>query len=342
MNENPNNQPRRSAARKQMAKALWYVAPGMLQLQVDTLLPVTEGNVRIRMAFSGISRGTERLILQGAVPESEYQSMRAPFQSGDFPFPIKYGYSAAGEVVAGPAELIGEHVFCLYPHQDQFIVPETSIALVPKNIPLRRATLAANMETALNAIWDAGAGPGDRISVIGAGVVGLLTAHLASRIPGTSVTIIDTNSTRGAIAEAIGLGFAAPDQAPNDCDIVFHTSSSESGLQTAIACAGMEATIIEMSWYGDRPVSVQLGGAVHSRRLRLISSQVGQISPTHRPRWSYNRRLSKAITLLDAPILDRIVDQEIQFDEAPKLLPIVLDKDYQELPPVIRYPSSPE
>ena len=342
MTETENQPVRRSLARKQMAKALWHIAPGTLQLQVETLLPVTDGNVRVRTAFSGVSRGTERLIMNGAVPASEYETMRAPFQSGDFPFPVKYGYSAAGEIVAGPPDLLGKHAFCLYPHQDQFIVPANAITLIPPNIPLRRATLAANMETALNAVWDSGAGPGDQICVVGAGTVGLLTAHLAARIPGTSVTVVDTNETRRAPAEHLGAAFALPESAPDNCDVVFHTSASSGGLQTAIECAGLEAVVVEMSWSGDQPTSVVLGGAVHSRRLRLISSQVGQVSPSRRPRWSHGRRLKQAIELLDDPALDHLTANEIAFSQSPTRLPHVLDRDYLDLPPVIRYDDQPE
>ena len=339
MPHNSSPSSRRSLASKQLARSLWHVAPGTAEIQIETLSPPQDGYARIKTLYSGISRGTERLIANGAVPQSEWQTMRAPFQTGEFPFPVKYGYSAAGQVVEGPNELLNAHVFCLYPHQDQFVAPIDSLVLIPDNIPPRRATLAANMETALNANWDAGTAPGDNIVIIGGGIVGLLTAHLAARIPGTTVTLIDTNLERRSIAQVLGFGFASPENMPENADVVFHTSASGPGLQTAIACAGTEATVIEMSWYGDAPISVQFGGAMHSRRLLLLSSQVGRVSPSHRARWNFRRRLAKAVELLDEPALDQLVADEIAFDEAPEKLPIVFDKDYLKLPPVIAYPG---
>jgi NADPH:quinone reductase-like Zn-dependent oxidoreductase len=323
------------------ARALWYVEKGVVELRSALLPPLTSGEVRVRTLFSGISRGTERLVLGGAIGRSEWERMRCPMQEGDFPFPVKYGYCAAGVVEDGPAELVGRNVFCLHPHQDVFQVPADRLAPIPEGIGPRRATLAANMETALNALWDSGAGPGDRIVVVGAGVVGLLVAALAARLPGAAVTAVDPETSRRPLAEALGTAFAAPGDAPGEADVVFHASASSAGLDTAIGCAGMEATIVEMSWYGDKPVEARLGGAFHSRRLRLVSSQVGQVSPARRPRWDYRRRMATALGLLDAPALDLLVAEEIAFEDAPRELPRVLapgpGAGAHGLAPVIRY-----
>ena len=327
----------RSTARKQMARALWHIAPGRTQLQIETLLPAAHDEVLVETAYTGISRGTERLVSQGLVPKAEWQNMRAPFQAGDFPFPVKYGYSAAGRVVDGPQELLDANVFCLFPHQDQFVVPASTVVSIPPGVPPRRATLAANMETALNAVWDAAAGPGDRIAVVGAGIVGLLTAHLTNRFAGTDVSLIDTNPARRSVADMLGVAFRSPDNAPEDCDIVFHTSATAAGLETAIACAGMEATVVEMSWYGERAVTVGLGGALHSRRLRIVSSQVGQVSATRRPRWTYRRRLAKALALLDDAVLDHLVDRDVAFTDLPDQLATILNTEHSDLPPVVSY-----
>lgn len=328
---------RRSLGKMQVARALWYVRPGVVELRTAPLGPPRPGEARIRTLFSGISRGTERLVSQGAVPRSERQRMRAPLQQGDFPFPVKYGYCATGTVEDGPPELLGRAVFCLHPHQDVFTAPIDMLVPLPEGVPARRATLAANMETALNGLWDAAAGPGDHIAVIGAGIVGLLVAHLAARLPGAEVTVVDTNPARQGIAEALGATFALPATAPQDADLVFHASATAEGLATAIAAAGPEAAIIELSWYGDQAVPVPLGGAFHSRRLKLVSSQVGQVSATRRPRWSYRRRLEKALALLTNAALDALVVTEIPFDEAPKLLPEALMGDAAGLAPVLRY-----
>jgi NADPH:quinone reductase-like Zn-dependent oxidoreductase len=321
------------------ARALWYAAKGVVDLREAPLMPLGPDEARVRTLFSGISRGTERLVLDGAVGRSEWERMRCPMQEGEFPFPVKYGYCAAGVVEDGREELVGRKVFCLHPHQDVFHVSIDRLAAIPDQVPVRRATLAANMETALNALWDSGAGPGDRIVVVGAGVVGLLVAALAARLPGAEVSVVDVDAGRRSLAEAIGARFALSDEAAQGADVVFHASASAAGLNSAIDCAGLEGTIVELSWYGDRPVEARLGGAFHSRRLKLVSSQVGQVSPGRRTRWSYRRRMDAAMRLLDQPALDRLVAEEIAFDDAPGELPRILAPDAQGLAPVIRYPQ---
>jgi threonine dehydrogenase-like Zn-dependent dehydrogenase len=319
------------------ARALWYAAPGVVELRTQSLPSLAPGEARVRTLYSGISRGTERLVLQGAVGRSEWQRMRCPMQEGAFPFPVKYGYCAVGVVEEGSANLLGRQVFCLHPHQDGFNAPADRLAPIPAAIPARRATLAANMETALNALWDSGAGPGDRIVVVGAGVAGLLVVSLAARLPGAAVTVVDVEKGRRPLAAALGARFALPAEAPGEADVVFHASASAAGLNTAIACAGLEATIVEMSWYGDRPVEVGLGGAFHSRRLRLVSSQVGQVSPGRRPRWDFPRRMQAALNLLDLPALDLLVAEELAFEDGPRELPRLLAAGASGLAPVIRY-----
>ncbi|MBX9588630.1 MAG: zinc-binding alcohol dehydrogenase [Hyphomonadaceae bacterium] len=330
---------RRSTGKVRVARALWYVGKGTAELRTARLLPAAPGEALVRALFSGISRGTERLVLEGGIGRSEWERMRCPMQEGSFPFPVKYGYCATGVVEDGPADIVGRKVFCLHPHQNFFTVPVTALAPIPDDVPARRATLAANMETALNALWDSGAGPGDRIVVVGAGIVGLLVAALAARLPAATVTAVDLDQSRRPLAESLGAAFAKPATAPADADIVFHCSATSAGLNTAIACAGLEAAIVELSWYGSKPVEVELGGAFHSRRLKLVSSQVGMVSPSRRPRWDYRRRLSAALRLLAEPALDALVKEEIAFDEAPKRLPQILAPGTHGLAPVIRYPD---
>jgi threonine dehydrogenase-like Zn-dependent dehydrogenase len=278
----------------------------------------------VRALHGALSRGTERLIFSGRVPATEYGRMRAPFMAGEFPFPVKYGYINVGRVEDGAPELIGRTVFALFPHQTMFTVPAAAAIPIPDGVPPARAVLAANMETALNALWDAGPGPADRIAVVGAGVLGALVAWLAGRIPGTEVTLVDIEATRVALARALGVGFALPDQAPDDCDLVVHASASPAGLATALRLAGQEATVLELSWYGAGEVTVPLGGAFHSRRLRLVSSQVGGIAPSHRARWDYRRRLTAALALLVDPVLDGLIAPAIRFDDLPARLPDLL------------------
>ncbi len=329
---------RRSTGKTRVARAVWYAGKGAVELRAAPLPRPQPDEAVVRTLFSGISRGTERLVFNGEVGRSEWERMRCPNQEGAFPFPVKYGYCATGVVEVGPGELIGRTVFCLHPHQDHFNAAVTSLVPVPDNVPARRATLTANMETALNALWDSGAGPGDRIVVVGAGVVGLLVAALAARLPGADVTSVDVDETRRSIALSLGAKFAQPQEAPGDADIVFHASATAAGLDSAIRCAGFEGTIVEMSWYGDKPVQVGLGGAFHSRRLKLVSSQVGHVSAGRRPRWTHRRRVETAVGLLaEIPALDALVAEEIAFEDAARERPRILGPAGRGLAPVIRY-----
>ncbi len=320
------------------AQALWYVGPGQAEIRSEAVAALGPGDVHVQALYGGISRGTERLVFTGAVPASEYERMRVPFMAGDFPFPVKYGYATVGRVVAGPDTLVGRTAFALHPHQTAFTLPADRIVPLPAGVPARRGVLAANMETALNALWDAAPGPADRIAVVGAGVVGCLCAWLAAKLPGAAVTLVDINKSRAAVAAALGARFAVPDGAPEDCDLVIHASASGAGLATALRLAGNEATVLELSWYGEGEVAVPLGAAFHSRRLRLISSQVGQVSPSHRPRWSHDRRLAAALALLADPALDALMMPAIDFDHLPAELPRILAGADGVLCQLIRYP----
>lgn len=327
---------RRSAGQIVVARALWYVKPERAELRTERLAPPPPGHARVATRYSAISRGTERLVAAGAVPPSEWPTMRAPLQGGEFPFPVKYGYSATGTVTAGPEDLLGTEVFCLHPHQDQFHAPVSMLVPIPAPVPLRRATLGANMETALNAHWDAGTAPGDRVAVVGAGIVGLLTAFLAARIAGTRVLISDIDPERAAVASKLGLEFSEPGKCGTDNTIVFHTSATAHGLQSALDAAGFEGRVIDLSWYGTKPVTVNLGGAFHSRRLQLISSQVGHVAPRMRASLSHRQRLATALALLDDSRLDCLVAGETPFETlADTMLPIL--NSSHALPPIISY-----
>jgi threonine dehydrogenase-like Zn-dependent dehydrogenase len=299
------------------ARQFWIRSPGLGEIVAAPLSPRQEGEVLVRALYSGISRGTEALVFRGEVPASQHQAMRAPFQEGSFPGPVKYGYSSVGEVVQGPNGMVGRPVFCLYPHQDVYCVPAASVCPLPPGVPAARAVLAANMETALNATWDARAAPGDRIVVIGAGVVGLLVAWLVQRTAGADVLVHDIDAGRARVADALDLRFTLESPAGADADLVVHASGSESGLCTALETAGVEATVLELSWYGTRPVSLPLGEAFHSRRLTLKSSQVGRIPPDRAPRWTHRRRLTKALELLLDPRLDVLISGESAFEDLP-------------------------
>jgi 2-desacetyl-2-hydroxyethyl bacteriochlorophyllide A dehydrogenase len=303
------------------AHAFWVVAPGRGEIRRESPAPPSASDVVVRTLFSGISRGTESLVFHGRVPPSEYQRMRAPFQQGDFPAPVKYGYANVGRVEEGPPALVGRMVFSLYPHQTRFVVPAEAVHVVPDDVPARRAVLAANMETALNGVWDATILPGHRVAVVGAGTVGCLAAWLASRIPLCDVELVDTNPARAEAAHALGVVFASPDTATGEADVVIHTSGAGAGLETALGLAGMEATVADLSWYGDHIVSLPLGGAFQSRRLTIKSSQVGQVAPGQRARWTTGRRLDAALRLLSDPVLDALLTGETAFQHLPDAMP---------------------
>jgi threonine dehydrogenase-like Zn-dependent dehydrogenase len=319
------------------ASAFWVTSPGRGEIRCETLQHPGAGQLRVRTLYSGISRGTESLVFSGRVPESEYGRMRAPFQAGEFPGPVKYGYSSVGVVDAGPPEWLDRRVFCLYPHQDRYVVPIEAVHPLPDDVPAGRAVLAANMETALNGAWDAAPLIGDEVRVIGAGVVGCLTAWLLGRIPGCRVELVDLQPGRAAVARALGVAFATPATARGEADRVIHASGSAAGLALALELAATEALVLEMSWFGDRPVSLDLGAAFHSRRLTLRASQVGQLPPQQRPRWDHRRRLSLALALLAAPELDVLISGESTLHELPARMPELADSGGATLCHRIRY-----
>jgi NADPH:quinone reductase-like Zn-dependent oxidoreductase len=323
---------------EEVARALWYSEPGQAEIRQETLAPPELGQVRVRALCGAISRGTEALVLAGRVPESEFERMRAPFMAGHFPFPVKYGYATVGRIEGGTEALLGRTVFTLHPHQDFFNIPAGAAIVLPENLPPHRAVLAANMETALNAVWDAAPGPADRIAIVGAGVVGSLVAYLCGRIPGADVTLVDINPARAELARSLGVSFAKPETAKGECDLVVHASGNPAGLGTALALAGEEATVLELSWYGDASVPAPLGGAFHSRRLRLVSSQVGQIALSHRPRWTHGRRLAAALTLLADARLDALLAPAVAFQDLPRRLPDILDAKSGVLCQSVTYP----
>ena len=279
----------------------------------------------MRALYSGISRGTESLVFEGKVPPSEYVTMRAPFQEGTLPGPVKYGYSSVGRVEAADADvpsgsLLGQTVFCLFPHQDVYNVRASGVTPLPPGLPPGRAVLAANMETAVNALWDSGASAGDRIVVIGAGVVGLLIAHLCSRLPGAQVLAVDKNPSKAGAARALDIPFTVEPKETADADVVFHASGSPAGLRTALGIAGPQATVVEASWYGDESVCLPLGQGFHSRRLTIRSSQVGNVPPARVPRWSTSRRMRLALSLLLDDRLDALITGDSPFDDLPAVM----------------------
>ncbi|MBH98670.1 MAG: dehydrogenase [Rhodospirillaceae bacterium] len=305
---------------KKSVSAFWIANPGMGEIRTHPIEKPREGEVGIKTLYSAISRGTESLVFNGNVPISEFDRMRAPFQEGNFPGPVKYGYINVGIIDQGPEKFLGKSVFCLYPHQTYYVVPEEHVYVLPDNVPEKRAVLTANMEAAVNGLWDATPKIGDRITIVGGGILGFLFAWLTAPIPGCAVEIVDTNTDKAPIADALNIPFKHPSEIRPNSDLVIHTTGTSDGLSVCLQCAGFEAKIIEMSWFGNQQVSVPLGEKFHSQRLTLQSSQVSSIPALQQGRWSSRRRMELALRLLSDPDLDALITGESHFDELPNLM----------------------
>ncbi|MFT4795271.1 MAG: NADPH:quinone reductase-like Zn-dependent oxidoreductase [Paracoccaceae bacterium] len=317
--------------------ALWHIAPGVSELRPAAL---GTGAALVRMTHSALSRGTERLVRAGRVPGDQHAAMRGPAQEGDFPFPVKYGYCAVGVVEQGPPHLIDRHVFALHPHQTHFRADPAMLLPLPPGLPPARATLTANMETALNAIWDARIGPGDRVAVIGAGAVGCLVARLAARHPGAQVFLTDTIAARARIASELAVTFleVGRDQTPQDMDVVLECSATAGGMAAGLGMLGLEGTLVSVGWHGSGTTPLPLGGAFHSKRLRILSSQVGRIPPDRAPRWDYRRRMGVAARLLaEDPALDALIGGAARFADLPRALDHLLSPDAPGVTSVVTY-----
>lgn len=318
------------------AEALFYSARGRAELRPVRLAPMGPGDVEVRTLFSALSRGTERLVFEGRVPPSEHARMRAPFQEGEFPFPVKYGYAAVGRVEAGPDDLLGRHVFCLHPHQARFRVPAEAVVPLPEDVPPGRAVLAANAETALNAIWDAGLAGHERVLVLGAGLLGCLIAAFLSRTH-RSLIVTDKLAERVAALADFPVRFMSTEALGDDFDVVFHTTASAEGLQTALDALAFEGRVIELSWFGEGQVPLRLGGAFHARRLSIRASQVGHVAPSHRATTSRRDRLAEALGRLADPRLDRLITGEVRFRDLPAEIPRLLARDAPGIASRVRY-----
>jgi 2-desacetyl-2-hydroxyethyl bacteriochlorophyllide A dehydrogenase len=322
-----------------MERAFWIGSPRHGELRQVTLPPVGPGETVVRTLFSGVSKGTETLVFRGEVPPSQYQAMRAPFQEGDFPGPVKYGYLNVGIVEDGPAEWAGRLVFCLFPHQTRYVVPASALTVVPDDVPAERAVLAGTVETAVNAVWDAAPLVGDRIAVVGAGMVGCSVAGVLAGLPGARVQLVDVDTSRAAVADAFGVGFATPEDAEGECDLVVHASATPAGLRRSLELLATEGEVVELSWYGDRTVDLSLGEAFHSRRLAIRSSQVGAIAPARRVRRTYADRLALALKLLANPAFDVLITGQSEFAELPGVLRALADGELSALCHRIHYDS---
>lgn len=302
------------------ARAYWTVAPGHGEIRGERLEPPGPGEVLVRATASGVSRGSELLVHRGGVPASVAARMRAPFQVGDLAGgAVKYGYLSVGVVEDGEPGWVGRRVFCLHPHQDRYVVPVTALTALPDDVPDRRAVLLGTLETAVNALWDGRPLLGDRVAVVGAGMVGACVTALLARMPLGRLEVVEPDEGRGRTAASFGARWVRPEDATPGCDLVLHCSATGEGLQRALELLDDEAEVVELSWHGDRPVTLDLGADFHSRRLRLRASQVSRVSP-HRAARGRAGRMEVALRAAADPALDRLLAGPTPFEELPRLM----------------------
>lgn len=313
------------------ALAFWLREPGCGEIRSVQLPPVGPADVLVRTVRTAISRGTESVVFSGRVPPSQWEAMRAPFQEGGFPGPVKYGYLSVGVVELGPSHLVGRTVFCLHPHQTAYVVPASAVTVVPSDVPVARAVLTGLVETAVNALWDAAPMLGDRVAVVGGGALGCCVARLLARFPGVSVTLVDVDPARADVAAALGVRFARPEEAPDGLDLVVHASATSEGLQRSLELLAPEGTVVELSWYGDRETTLSLGGAFHSGRLSVRSSQVGSVAADRRGRRTTAERLELALDLLRDRRFDALLTGRSPFTELPEVMPRLVSGDLPAL-----------
>jgi len=315
--------------------ALWHLSPQESLIRTQPVPSIGDGQCRIEASYSLISSGTETLVASGQVPAELHHSMQVPYMDGDFSLPVKYGYSLVGKVVEGSQSLLGKYVHLLHPHQSDCVVNEKDVTVIPKGIPPERAVLASNLETALNAIWDSGLSAGDRVLVVGMGLVGSLVAHFSRQFPATQVQVAENNSVRQTLVNKQGFQLHNPPDTP--FDVAFHTSGSSTGLQTCIDAVGNEGKVTELSWYGIRSAEIKLGGSFHQQRKQIISSQVSQLPPHQQARWDYRRRKQTVLELLQDNRWDQFLTATVDFADTPQLFDKLRQGDRSQLSWTIRY-----
>ena len=308
------------------AQAYWVTESGHGELRPEAIPTPGPKEALVRTLYSGVSRGTERVVHEGRVPERVADLMHAPHQEGDFPGPVKYGYLSVGVVEQGPDNWIGKTVFSLHPHQDFYVVPTNQLTAIPDDVPARRAVLTGIVEVAINALWEAGPRLGDRVAVVGGGLVGGVLAAILRKYPLGRLQLVDADTDKRDLAEKLNINFALPDEAVNDCDIVFHCSASNEGLKLSLQLAGDDSDVIELSWFADKEVTLPLGEDFHARRLTIRSSQVGAVALPRRHRRTNAQRLQIAAATLKDPVFDTFLSSECQFQNLPTTLVKLFEK----------------
>lgn len=313
------------------ATALWHTNNRATELKP---IELDEAGVLIRSLYSLISTGTERLVAQGGVPAELQEKMRVPGMQGQFSFPLTYGYSLVGQVEALGHVLHHKYVHLLHPHQSAVHWPAEQLSVIPEGIPPLRATLASNLETVVNAVWDSQVQVGSRVLVVGFGMIGALLSRVLAQIPAIELVVVETNDERKLLAAEMGFTLG---QGGQDFDCAFHTTAQSAGLQMALDAVGQEGKVVELSWYGKREIMLSLGGLFHYGRKQIISSQVSHLPARKRARWDFARRKAVVFRLLQQAVFDQHITQLIDFSEAPDFFGQVRSGSTPALGTAIRY-----
>ncbi len=298
--------------------ALWHLSESSTILKTTNIRNDHPTSCLIKSLYSLVSTGTERLVAQGKVPGNLQEAMKVPYMEGSFGFPLTYGYSLVGEIIEGPEHLISKNVHIMHPHQSMLYADEAHVALIPEDIPSKRAVLISNLETAINAVWDSEVTLGENVFVAGFGTIGSLLCQVLRKFPAIDLHVLEPNQARCEKARSWGFNAVQAITLPEPpFDVAFNTSCHENGLQVCIDSVGYEGKVVELSWYGTQSVNINLGKSFHHFRKQIISSQVSQIPGHKLSRWDYRRRKALAFDLLKDPFFDELLTDEISFEDAP-------------------------
>ncbi|WP_298982402.1 zinc-dependent alcohol dehydrogenase [Caldilinea sp.] len=305
-------------------RSVIFTAPGKVVVRAEPIPQPQPGELLVQTLVSAISAGTELLFLRGEVPANMEVDSAIPALNGAVRYPLRYGYACVGRVIEAGEEQdrgwLGCTVFAFHPHASHFVASTAQILPVPDDLTPHRAALLPNMETAVNLVMDGQPGIGERVAVIGLGVVGLLTIALLARFPLERLLAVDPLPQRRGLATALGAHAAlAPEELTerSGYDLVYEVSGSPIALNTALALTGFAGRIVIGSWYGVKQAPLDLGGAFHRSRIRLLASQVSTIDPRWSGRWNKKRRIDLAWAMLRAVEIERLITHRLPVEEAP-------------------------
>jgi hypothetical protein len=316
----------------------WVVSPSQGQIRDTPMMSLSKDTLSLETLFTGISPGTERLVGMGKVPEECWEKMRCLYMEGSFDFPLKYGYSLVGQAITGSET--GKRFFVMHPHQSRVVVARSDALELPDWLPSQRATLIPNMETALNAVWDAQVSQKDKILIVGGGIIGILISFVLSKEYGIQPDFLEQDRQRIQYLKQLpwlGNSRLGTDYREGNYNIAFHTSSSSSGLQSGIDALAFEGRCIELSWYGTQSVSLQLGGSFHYQRKQIIASQVSAIAQPKRSLIDYSQRKEQVLGLLGDATLDILLQPAIAFLELPTFMSLLYQRQVHPVSPLVEY-----